>query len=186
MKHSPQWATVFGLFCLAAAASATPITAPDATCTGGAQVITIAEGQAEAGFLLSCPGFTLAPSVDGKTAVFLEPDGTVSDYVLLANVNGSANFVFFSDTDLGPPLIPPLPILTTVVEPNPFVVIATSATGVKLQFTFSSDLTEGPNVPSETITIAVVPEPASLTLLGLGGLIIVCWHVLRRRTAKTS
>ena len=175
MRNNPQWMALFGLFCAAMAAFATPI--PNATCSGGAQLITIPEDSTEAAFLLTCPGFTLAPSLDGKTAVFLDPDGSVSDYVLLANVSGSVEFTFVSDLDTGVPLVPPKPILNPeVVEPAPFVVVATSAAGAELQFTFTSDVAEGSGVPSDSIGIAVLPESRSLTLFGLGSLVILCWH----------
>jgi len=177
---------LLGLLCIATFASATPITAADATCTGGAQTINIAEGQTELSFLLTCPGFTLAPSVAGKTAVFMDTDGNVSDLVVLSNVSGAANFVFISDSDTGQDsLTPPTPILTTVTEPNPFIVVATSGTGAQLQFTFISDgNTAGTTLPSETIGIAAIPEPASLTLAGLGGLLIMCGRLLRRRVGR--
>jgi len=179
---------LLGLLCVATFASATPITAADATCSGGAQTINIPEGQAEVSFLLTCPGFTFAPSVAGKTAVFMDTDGNVSDLVVLSNVNGAANFLFLSDVDMGDNnlVAPPANLtLITVNEPTPVVVVATSATGDKLQFTFTSDTnTAGTTLPSETIGIAAIPEPASLTLAGIGGLLIMCGRFLRKRVGR--
>ena len=178
MRMNPLWIAVLGLFSVTIFASGAAI-----TCTGGAQLITIPEDTTEASTTLTCPGFTLLPSLDGKTAVFLDPDGSVSDFVLLANVNGGVSFTFVSDLETGPPLNPPPPVLQPpVTEPNPFVVVATSPTGAQLRFTFTSDVNESAGVPSETIQITPIPEPASLTLGGLGGLLVMCVFYLRRRS----
>ena len=179
--------SIVGILCAASAALAAPIrsAAVDATCTGGAQLITIPEGQAEAGFTLSCPGFVLPPSVDGTVAVFLDATGAVSDFVTFANISGSATFVFVSDTE-GQLVIPPVgvPVLTTVTEPSPVVVIATSTSGAgQLRFSFTSDSNESSSA-SETIGIEAIPEPGSFTLIGLGSLVLLCREFARRRTAK--
>src|SRR5579864_4009113 len=143
MRMNPLWIAVLGLFSVTIFASGAAI-----TCTGGAQLITIPEDTTEASTTLTCPGFTLLPSLDGKTAVFLDPDGSVSDFVLLANVNGGVSFTFVSDLETGPPLNPPPPVLQPpVTEPNPFVVVATSPTGAQLRFTFTSDVNESAGVP---------------------------------------
>ena len=97
MKLNPGGIAPLALLCITTCASATPITAADATCSGGAQLITIPGNSTEASFVLSCPGFTLAQSLDGRTAVFLDPNGSVSDFVLLANVSGGVEFAFVSD-----------------------------------------------------------------------------------------
>ena len=134
------------------------------------------------GTVLTCPGLQLLPSLDGKTAVFLDPDGSISDFVLLANVGTAVQFTFVSDLETGPPLTPPPPIIQPeVTEPNLFIVVATSPTGAQVRFTFTSDVNEAAGVPSETIQITPIPEPASLTLAGLGGLLIMCACYLRRR-----
>ena len=168
MRMNPLWIALLGLFAVTMFASGAAI-----TCTGGAQLITIPEDSTEASTVLTCPGFTLLPSLDGKAAVFLDPDGSVSDFVLLANVGAAVQFTFVSDLETGPPLVPPPPILQTVTEPTPFVVVATSPAGAKLQFTFTSDVSEVAGVPSETIAIGPIPEPASLTLTGLGVLLVL-------------
>jgi hypothetical protein len=155
------------------------------TCSGGAQLFTIPEDSTEASTVLTCPGFTLSPTVAGEAAIFRDPDGSLSDFVLLANVSGAAQFTFVSDLETGPPLtLPPNPILQTVIEPNPFVIVATSTTGAKLQFTFTSDVNESPTGPSETIQVAPIPEPPPLTLAGLGVLLVMCGFYLRRRSFR--
>lgn len=178
MRMNPMWIALLGLFSVTLFASGAAI-----TCTGGAQLITIPEDSTEASTVLTCPGFTLLPSLDGKTAVFLDADGSVSDFVLLANITGGVQFTFVSDLETGPSLNPPPPILQPeTTEPNPFVVVATSPVGAQLRFTFSSDANNTPaGTPSETIQITPIPEPASLTLAGLGGLLIMCACCLRRR-----
>jgi hypothetical protein len=101
---------------------------------------------------------------------------------LLANVNGAAQFTFVSDLETGPPLtLPPNPILQTVTEPTPFIVVARSTAGAQLQFTFTSDVNEAAGVPSETIQVTLIPERAPLTLAGIGGLLVMCSFYLRRR-----
>ena len=177
MKLNPVLIAVSGLLSVAMCASGAAI-----TCTGGAQLITIPEDSTEASTTLTCPGFTLLPSLDGKTAVFLDPDGSVSDFVLLANLNGGVSFTFVSDLETGPPLVPPPPILQPeVTEPTPFIAVATSPTGSQLRFTFTSDSNEAAGVPSETIQVTPIPEPATLTLAGLGVLLVMCGCYRRRR-----
>jgi hypothetical protein len=105
----------------------------------------------------------------------------VSDFVVLANVGTAVQFAFVSDLDTGPALVPPPPIIQTVTEPTPFVVVATSTTGSRLQFTFTSDVNESPTGPSETIQVAPIPEPATLTFAGIGGLLLIVGFYLRRR-----
>ena len=180
MRMNPLWIAVLGLFAVTMFASGAAI-----TCSGGAQLITIPEDSTEVSTVLTCPGLQLLPSLDGKTAVFLDPDGSVSDFVLLANVNGGVVFTFVSDLELGLPLTPPPPVLQPeVTEPNPFVVVATSPTGAQVRFTFTSDANGVAGVPSETIQITPIPEPASLTLAGLGGLLVMCGFYLRRRSVR--
>jgi hypothetical protein len=170
----------------AAVTAAAPITSiADAsfTCSGGAQVITIPEDTTEASTTLTCPGFVLPASVAGTVAIFLDSPGVVSDFVTFANVNGAANFVFVSDVAEGP-VVPPVgvPVLTTVTEPTPVIVVAASTSGGSaLQFTFSSDTNES-TTSSDTIGVAVVvPEPEPVSLIAVGTLLILCWHLIRRR-----
>ena len=180
MRMNPSWIAVLGLFTVTVFASGAAI-----TCGGGAQLITIPEDSTEASTVLTCPGLQLLPSLDGKTAVFLDSDGSISDFVLLANVGTAVQFTFVSDLETGPPLTPPPPVLQPeVTEPNPFVVVATSPTGAQVRFTFTSDVNESPNGPSETIQITPIPEPAPLTLAGLGGLLVMCGFYLRRRSSS--
>jgi hypothetical protein len=102
---------------------------------------------------------------------------------VLANVGTAVQFTFVSDLETGSPLTPPPPVLQPqVTEPNPFIVVATSTTGAQVRFTFTSDANEVPGVPSETIQIAPIPEPATLTLAGLGVLLVMCGCYRRRRT----
>ena len=177
MKLNPVLIAALGLLSIAMFASGAAITR-----TSGAQLITIPEDSTEASTTLTCPGFTLLPSLDGKTAVFLDPDGSVSDFVLLANLNGGVSLPFVPIWT-GPPLAPPPPILQPeVTEPTPFIAVATSPTGSQLRFTFTSDANEAAGVPSETIQVAPIAEPASLTLAGLGGLLLICGFFLRRRS----
>jgi hypothetical protein len=178
MSMNRLWIALLGFFTVTVFASGAAI-----TCTGGAQVITIPEDSTEASTVLTCPGFTLSPTVAGQAAIFRDPDGSLSDFVLLANVSGAAQFTFVSDLETGPPLtLPPNPILQTVTEPTPFIVVPTSTTGSQLQFTFTSDVNESPTGPSETIQVAPIPEPATLTLAGLGGLLVLigCYRGRRR------
>ena len=180
MRTNPLWIAVSGLFAVTMFASGATI-----TCNGGAQLFNISEDSTEASTVLTCPGFTLSPTVAGQAAIFRDPNGSLSDFVLLANVSGAAQFTFVSDLETGPPLeLPPNPILQTVVEPNPFVIVATSTTGAKLQFTFTSDANGVAGVPSETIQVTPVPEPASLKLAGLGVLLLMCGFYLRRRSCS--
>jgi len=179
MRTNPLWIAVLGLFAVTMFASGAPI-----TCSGGAQLFTIPEDSTEASTILTCPGFTLSPTVAGQAAIFRDPDGSLSDFVLLANVNGAAQFTFVSDLETGPALtLPPNPILQTVTEPDPFIVVATSTTGSQLRFTFTSDVNETSNA-SETIQVTPIPEPASLTLAGLGVLLLMCGFYLRRRSFR--
>jgi len=178
MRTNPLWIAVLGLFAVTMFASGAAI-----TCSGGAQLFTIPEDSTEASTVLTCPGLQLLPSLDGKTAVFLDPDGSVSDFVLLANVGTAVQFTFVSDLETGPALTPPPPILQPeVTEPAPFVVVATSTTGAQVRFTFTSDANGVAGVPSETIQVTPIPEPASPTLAGLGVLLVICGYCRRRRT----
>jgi hypothetical protein len=177
MRMNPVWIAVLGLLSVTMFASGAAI-----TCGGGAQLITIPEDSTEASTVLTCPGLQLLPSLDGKTAVFLDPDGSVSDFVLLANVGTAVQFTFVSDLEIGQALVPPPPIVQTVTEPDPFIVVATSTTGAQVRFTFTSDANGVAGVPSETIQIAPIPEPATLTLAGLGVLLVMCGCHRRRRT----
>jgi hypothetical protein len=78
MRLNPAWIAALGLLSVTVLASGAAI-----TCGGGAQLITIPEDSTEASTVLTCPGLQLLPSLDGKTAVFLDPDGSVSDFVCL-------------------------------------------------------------------------------------------------------
>src|SRR5262249_7326026 len=107
---------------------------------------------------------------NASTAVFLEPGSTtVSDVVVLSDVNGVANISFASDLD-APGLVVPAPPFVTVVEPNAFVAVAASTTAGAsggLTFTFSSDVNES-LTSSDTVTIgSPVPEPATYFLIGI-------------------
>jgi hypothetical protein len=167
---------ILGLLGVAMLASGAAI-----TCTAGAQLITIPEDSAEVSTVLTCPSFNVSNAMVG-TAVFLDPGGNVvSDFVVLANVGTTEQFTFVSDLENGQALNPPNPIIQTVTEPDPFVVVATSTTGAQLRFTFTSDVNESAGQPSEMIGITPIPEPASLTFAGLGGLLIMCGWYLRRR-----
>jgi hypothetical protein len=169
------WIAVLGLFIVTMLASGAAI-----TCTGGAQLITIPEDAAEVSTVLTCQGFNVSNAMLG-TAVFLDPGGSVvSDFVVLANVGTAVQFTFVSDLETGQALMPPPTIIQTVTEPDPFIVVATSTTGAQLRFTFTSDVNESAGQPSETIGITPIPEPASLTFAGLGGLLIMCGWYLRR------
>jgi hypothetical protein len=176
MRLNPAWIAALGLLSVTVLASGAAI-----QCSGGAQVFTIPEDSTEASTVLTCPGFNVSNASVG-TAVFLDPGGTVvSDFVVLANVGTAVQFTFVSDLDTGPALVPPLPIIQTVTEPTPFIVVGTSTTGSRLQFTFTSDVNESPTGPSETIQVAPIPEPATLTFAGIGGLLLIVGFYLRRR-----
>jgi hypothetical protein len=96
MKLNPVLIAVLGILSVTMFASGAAI-----TCNGGAQLFTIPEDSTEASTVLTCPGLQLVPSLDGKTAVFLDPDGSVSDFVLLANVGAAVQFTFVSDLETG-------------------------------------------------------------------------------------
>jgi len=176
MRMNPVWIAALGLLIVTMFASGAAI-----TCAGGAQLITIPEDSTEVSTVLTCPGFNVSSASVG-TAVFLDPGGTVvSDFVVLANVGTAVQFTFVSDLEIGEALVPPAPIIQTVTEPTPFIVVARSSAGAQLQFTFSSDVNEAAGVPSETIQGTPIPEPATLTLAGLGVLLVMCGFYLRIR-----
>jgi hypothetical protein len=179
MRMNSVWIAVLALFSVTIFASGAAI-----TCAGGAQLFTIPEDSTEVSTVLTCPGFNVSNASVG-TAVFLDPGGSVvSDFVVLANVGTAVQFTFVSDLEIGQALVPPLPIIQTVTEPTPFIVVARSTTGAQLQFTFTSDVNESAGVPSETIQVAPIPEPASWTLAGMGGLLLMCGFYLRRRSVR--
>jgi hypothetical protein len=182
MRINPLWIAVLGLLSVTMFVSGAAI-----TCGGGAQLITIPEDSTEASTVLTCPGFNVSSASVG-TAVFLDPGGSVvSDFVVLANVGTAVQFTFVSDLDTDQALVPPTPIIQTVTEPNPVVVVATSTTGAQLRFTFTSNVSESSQQASETIEIAPVapvPEPAPLTLAGLGGLLVMGGFYFRRRSIR--
>jgi len=156
-------------------------------CTGGAQVITLPENATEASTTFSCPGFQFGASAG--VLLFMDPDGvTPSDVVTLADVAGGSTITFVSDLDL-PLSLPPV-VNFTVVEPNPFVVVAASISGgTGLKFTFTSDSNES-LTGSDQFSIesagngggggnTEVPEPSTISLFGLGLLGIA--HLLRKK-----
>ena len=156
-------------------------------CSGGAQVITLPENATEASTTFSCPGFQFGASAG--VLLFMDPDGvTPSDVVTLADVAGGSTITFVSDLDL-PLTLPPV-VNFTVVEPNPFVVVAASISGgTGLKFTFTSDSNES-LTGSDQFTIesagnsggggnTEVPEPSTISLFGFGLLGIS--HLLRKK-----
>ena len=69
MRLNPVWIAALGLLSVTMFASGAAI-----TCTGGAQLITIPEDSTEVSTVLTCPGFTLLPTVAGDAAIFRDPD----------------------------------------------------------------------------------------------------------------
>jgi AraC-like DNA-binding protein len=143
-------------------------------------------GVPETSLTVSCPGFTFASA---ETAVLFDASGLPSDIVTLTNVAGVATISFVSDNaDI--PLTLPVGSFISVNEPDPFVVVALSTVaGVPHSVLhFISDAETGTNpcgANSDCLTASAVPEPATLSLFGIG-LLGSAWIRRRRREQEAA
>ena len=137
----------------------------------------------EASLSVTCDGFTF-PSAE--TAVFLDASsGLPSDIVILANnAAGVATILFVSDNLDVLPTTTPVGSLITLTEPQAFVAVGISTTGISNSLlTFTSDADNGTSTAcgaSDCMTASAVPEPATMGLLGSG------WIQRRRRQRQVA